>query len=233
MEQKKELAKVALAALLLASAAPVQAIFDNGVEAQGTYLAAKCAAHGCGSVADNSGNKSDMYNTRSNSYQMEEQPAPSDSQKMQRMNQPSNDPYRMNAPRENEGTLGYNYSQQGYNSQQSTLTPHHLEDYRQISVPSKQYPAGSTTMPDINRNYSTDYDYNRRAMPTINSAATLTEAQLLGMLNQRAKNLYLSLDQEGRSLAIQLASQDSYRDKNLAIMEAQRRMSERRGMMNR
>jgi len=196
MKHKKELTKVALAALLLASAAPAHAFVDKGTEAQGTYLASKCGQGSCQHLADNASNKSDMYNTRSNSYQMEAQPADSEAEKMKRMNHPSNDPSGMKAQKANDGTIGDNYSQQSYNNQQSTLTPHHLEDYRQISVPSNQFPSGSTTMPDINRNYSTDFDYNRRAMPTINSAATLTEAQMLGMLNQRAKNLYLSLDRK-------------------------------------
>lgn len=66
-----------------------------------------------------------------------------------------------------------------------------------------------------------------------NASATLTEAQLLDMLNPQGKSIYLSLDPEGKALAIQLASQDSYRDKNLAIKEAQRRMNERRSQTNR
>ena len=60
------------------------------------------------------------------------------------------------------------------------------------------------------------------------ASTTLTENQLLGMLNPQGRSIYLSLDSEAKALAIQLASQETYRDKNLAVKEAQRRMNERR-----
>lgn len=66
-----------------------------------------------------------------------------------------------------------------------------------------------------------------------NSNQPYEETKLLGALNPQGKAIYLSLDSEGKSLAIQLASQDSYRDKNLAVKEAQRRMNERRASANR
>ena len=155
MKQKKDLAKVALAALIFAAAAPADAI-DHGIEAQGTYLASGCAAHGCKTIADNAGSDNEMYNTRSNTYQMGNQPSGSGAQNGDRS----------------------------------------------------------------------------RAMSTTAPASAMNETQLLGMLNPQTQNIYLSLDPEGKALALQLASQDSYRDKNLAVKEAQRRMNERRGVMN-
>lgn len=67
----------------------------------------------------------------------------------------------------------------------------------------------------------------------VNNNQPLDENQLLGALNAQGRAIYLGLDSEGKALAIQLASQDSYRDKNLAVKEAQRRMNERRGFINR
>lgn len=183
MEQKKDLAKIALAAFLFAAAAPAHAILDNGIEAQRTYLAAGCKAHGCESTTDNAKNKNDMYYTPSNTYQIKNQPSESAGQKTA---EGSN-------PEEMKG--GMNNFNRAYNT-------------------------------------TTDYDYNRKTISTT-AAATLTEAQLLGMLNTQTRNIYLNLDHEGKSLAIQLASQDSYKDKNLAIKEAQRRMNERSSQMNR
>ncbi|MFI0434872.1 MAG: hypothetical protein ACH350_03965 [Parachlamydiaceae bacterium] len=58
----------------------------------------------------------------------------------------------------------------------------------------------------------------------------LTEAQLLAMLNPQGKAIYLGLNPEGKALAIELASKETYRDKNLAIKEAQRRINERHGL---
>lgn len=145
MEHKKDLAKIALAALILASATPINGQAD-GIEAHGTYLAAGCPAHGCPAASGNTDKTSS----------------------------PNSD--------------GYTDSQ-GY--------------YNIAGNPPSGYKGSNST--------------------------TLTEAQLLGMLSPQGKAIYLSLDPEGKALAIQLASQDSYRDKNLAVKEAQRRMNERRG----
>ena len=145
MENKKDLAKIALAALILASATPVNGQAD--IEAHGIVLAAGCASHGCPAVKNGSASTSASDN---NAY--------------------------------------------------------HARVPNQSSSDSSNQP---------------------------NSNATLTEAQLLSMLNPQGRAIYLSLDQEAKALAIQLASQDSYRDKNLAIKEAQRRMNERRDTFNR
>lgn len=131
MEHQKELAKIALTAFMVAATLPAHAIHDTGLEAQGSYLAAGCGAHGCD------------------------------------------------------------------------------------SVPGDRRP---------------EYDFRGEVKTT---TSTLTEAQLMGMLNDQTRNIYLSLDPEGKALAIQLASQESYKDKNLAVKEAQRRMNERVSTMNR
>jgi hypothetical protein len=80
---------------------------------------------------------------------------------------------------------------------------------------------------------TTYYDYNRSVGANPMSSGTLTEAQLLDLLTPQGKSIYLSLDPEGKKLAIQLASQDSYKDKNLAVKEAQRRLNDRRERPNR
>jgi hypothetical protein len=74
-------------------------------------------------------------------------------------------------------------------------------------------------------------DYNNQ-QNTMTSSGSLTEAQLLAQLNPQGKAIYQSLNTRGQALARQLASQDSYRDKNLAVKEAQRRQNEE-GMMTR
>lgn len=146
MKNKTKLANIALAAFVIASAAPANALIDNNLEAKGTFLAKGCGHGGkkCGSIADN-GKSSDMYDTETNSYQMGDQP------------------YGMNAK----------------------------------------------------------------------AATLLTEVQLLALLNPQSKAIYLSFDPDGKALAIELASQDTYQDKNLAVKEAQRRINERKEQMNR
>lgn len=160
MKNKKDLAKIALAALVVASAIPVTGQADMDIEAQGILLAVGCAAHGCPSA-----------------------------------NAPANE---NPAPVSNQNNRDYRGQTYGRDS---------------ISAP----PDGDTSSPNTN------------AEAGATSSATLTEAQLLGMLNPQGRAIYLNLDPEAKALAMQLASQDSYRDKNLAVKEAQRRMNERRG----
>ncbi len=129
MENKKDLAKIALTALILASAIPANGQADIGET--GTFLVAGCPAHGC--------------------------------------------------PAKNEG----NRNQQ-----------------------------------PVDRSYLSPNDQNGQS--------TMTEAQLMSMLNPQGRAIYTSLDAEGKGLAIQLASQENYRDKNMAVKEAQKRVNERK-----
>lgn len=59
------------------------------------------------------------------------------------------------------------------------------------------------------------------------SAAPLTEAQLLGDLDPQTRAIYLKLSPEGKALALQIAGMSSSKDKAAAVKEAQKKMSER------
>lgn len=120
-----------------------------------------------------------------------------------------------------------------YNSNRSdVMSPTYLDNPRGTGNESFRNNGFNT---NLNREYNTvsDYDYSRSTVNAVTSSGTLSEAQLLGALTPQVRSIYLSLDPEGKTLAIQLASQDSYRDKNLAVKEAQRRIAERYGLMNR
>lgn len=162
MENKKDLASIALTALMLASATPVMGHAD--VEVQGIILAAGCPAHGCGGKSSGSNN---------NGYY---------------------DPALYNP-----ATREYGHPSSGVND-------------------------------DNQGNGMANDSHSRPALSNPNSSTALTEVQLLGMLNPQGRAIYLSFDPETKALAIQLASQDAYRDKNLAVKEAQRRMNERRSV---
>lgn len=60
----------------------------------------------------------------------------------------------------------------------------------------------------------------------------MTEAELLSQLNEKGKADYRALvdtyGKEGKDLALKLASQDSYTDKNLAVKAAAMKMAEKR-----
>jgi len=162
MKNKKDLNKIVLTALILASTAPVTGHVDMGIEAQGILLAAGCPAHGCANAS---------------------------------------------APASNNPSPVFSQNSRDYSAQLYGRAP--------VGAPSSGYIDSQNA-----------YD---NAVAGTASSVTLTEAQLLGMLSPQGRAIYLNLDPEAKALAIQLASQDSYRDKNLAVKEAQRRMNERRG----
>lgn len=75
--------------------------------------------------------------------------------------------------------------------------------------------------------YYRDYNAADPVAVETNPSNAMTEGQLLNSLNPQGKAIYTSLNPEGKALALQLAAQDSYKDKNLAVKEAQRRMNDR------
>lgn len=269
MAPKKDLTKLALAALILASAAPIHAQADH-IEQSGLFLAVSCAAHGCPAktnpITDNV-NSREAYHASESSYQNgshstgqspgtptgypigNQNPKGNNPDSSSMYHNPQKNPngYNSEGKGNSRENLGENQarkngeisSNQSYNSQRSGLTsPVYVEDYRSNTYDIRPTPTPTPeygAMTNFNREYNTttDYDYNRTSVTTVTSNATLTEAQLLGMLSSQGRAIYLSLDPEGKALAIQLASQDSYKDKNIAAKEAQRRMNQRRGLMNR
>jgi hypothetical protein len=178
MGNKKDLAKIALTALILASATPVMGHAD--IETHGIFLAVGCAAHGCPAA------KSSTADTQVNNHS--------------------------NYSPANQSRSGAPNWANAEENQRANYDSKNSSDYGTMRVNQ----AETNNM---------DYSYSGK---NANVSATLTEAQLLGMLNPQGKAIYQSLDPETKALAIQLASQDSYRDKNLAVKEAQRRMNERR-----
>lgn len=62
------------------------------------------------------------------------------------------------------------------------------------------------------------------------TAQPLTETQLLVALSPQGRAIYMSLDSEAKALAVQLASEKTFTDKNLAVKEAKKRMDDRQGL---
>ncbi|WP_068471315.1 hypothetical protein [Candidatus Protochlamydia phocaeensis] len=286
MEKKKALTQTALAALVLASALPIDGQAGQVSGTQETFLAvAGCGANKCGSsprrgeVADNAtGNES--YNTRSSTYQSSSNYgnmgpgsgytgtssgmgtggsgysgtsgyggstsgnfgktsgsySNTDASRMNRdidSSRNTNETY--NTYRTYNDSYGSYDSNRPYNANPGKENyPSYRESYRNSSYDvNVGTPYGADVR--VNRGYNTsgEYDYNRTNVGDVPASETLTEADLLGMLSPQGRAIYMSLDAEGKALALQLASQETYRDKNLAVKEAQRRVNERRGLMNR
>lgn len=74
-------------------------------------------------------------------------------------------------------------------------------------------------------NQVNDPNFNRAARTSV----SISEAQLMPMLNPQTRALYQNLDTQGKALALQLASQSTYTDKNQAVMEAAYKSSSRQG----
>lgn len=265
MEYQIDLKQLALAALILASAAPFDSQADQ-TQQQSLYLAAGCPAHGCpakanNQIVDNQGKDQEGYyhpksSREENSKPVEENrgngnPAVPQTEKkgqgsskaenLQSLNSagylsPAGELYAANTVNGYYRDGAYT-SVDRYNSQHSgVIAPTYIEDYRSNTIETRPLPTpewGGLT--NFNREYNTttDYDYNRGQVTTVASQQTLTEAQLIGVLSSKGRSIYLNLDPEGKALAIQLASQDSYRDKDIAVREAQRRMNQRRGLLYR
>lgn len=178
---KKNLAKLAVSALVVAASAPVVGV--NAANSTGTFLAHSCGSGGsCGAgknnVSYNPQNTTNPYDARSNTYQT----SPS-----------SSTTYRT--------TPSYG-TQTTYQSQ---------SDF--------------TNNPNASRSYysdSSDFPTSSQTQSTVTTTSTISETELYNQLNNEGKRIFNSLDARGRNIALQLASQANYRDKNLAVKEAQR-----------
>lgn len=243
MKNKKDLAKIALTALILASATPVTGHADMEIEAQGILLAAGCPAHGCANAsAPANNNPSPISNPNGRNYSGQpygrapvgvppggytSSPNAYDNEAggpLSGYRGPATDGY--NNPSANYNS-SRNPSYSGYNAQPGASSSGYLEGDRRASYGSMPR-SSEYGMNGYNSGNVTEANYNNSAAAGTISSATLTEDQLLGMLSPQGRAIYLNLNPEAKALAIQLASQDSYRDKNLAVKEAQRRMNERR-----
>lgn len=245
--EKRKLAEIALTALVLASSSSVLATDAiNSTTNAGTFLAAGCAGGHCNSkISDNSTN-SNPYNARTNRYQASSCSAgknspnytqsscssskPSYAQSSCSSSKPAYTQSSCSNTQRNASTAStYDANGSSFNTNRGYNTaPNANDTYRTYSSDSEVQ--ANTNM---NRNYNTagDYDYQRTGTGQSSmSPTTMNEADLAKQLNAQGRAIWNSLDPEGKALALQLASQESYRDKNLAVKEAQRRINERRGM---
>lgn len=229
-KNKNKLSKIALTALVLASSSSVLAADTITSQSTGTFLAAGCGGGKCGAQGNVSWNNpnSNPYNARSNNYQA----SCSASQRPNNTAQAGCGNARRNA------STASNYDS-STNTYDPAPTYNTNRGYNTSTNPNDTYRTYSSDGSDVqantnmNRNYNTasDYDYQRTGTGmSAMSSSTMNEADLAKQLNSQGKAIWNSLDPEGKALALQLASQESYRDKNMAVKEAQRRINERRGM---
>lgn len=274
MKEKNELAKLALAGLLIAAHLPADTQAEP-VNATGVLLAvAGCPAHGCPSthpskqnkqIADAAGDYARPDNSQGGSYGI-----PSSSSynvggsyggvynsttnagsysATPSINQGANVGGGYGVPENRPGSAsdagawsgtqrsdlgtsrvqGYNYN--AYNTNRNFETsPTYQGNYLDSSYYSESvapYGAPRTTFGNGQEGDQVrGYGYEGVA-----TAGIMTEPQLISQLTPQGRNLYLNLDPEGKALALQLASQANFSNKDLAVREAAKRIQERRSYM--
>jgi len=216
MSHKQKLAKLALSAFLVSAAsANAGQVIDLAGE-KVTLMAAGCGSCGKKIIADNYG---DSYPTRHMTYG-------------------NNDPDYTNNSGYNRSSaaVGSYPTGTGYNDNSDGNTSGYHDSRRMNSDLSRSRNTNEA-YGNIDETYNDTYNNQAMRQNSGGMAATtsssLTEPQLLAQLTPQGRAIYMSLDAEGKALAIQLASEESYRDKNLAVKEAQRRVNERRGLLSR
>jgi len=122
----------------------------------------------------------------------------------------------------------YNYN--NYNTNRNFETsPSYKGDYLDSSFYSDTVaPYGAPRTEGFDKQYNRDAGYGYEAITT---SGIVTQPQLQAMITPEAWNLYLKLDSEGQALALQLASQANFANKDLAVREAYIRMQERQTYM--
>jgi hypothetical protein len=206
MEKQNKLAKLAIAGLLLASSLPMNAQATNTMS--GTLLAAGCAAHGCGgtppkkATSKESGDATDDKDARRVDTQ--------DSDKSWNRNSSYDKSAEPNSRDSNEpASSPYSRANSPSNNPYSS------------AISENEAAATTTTKPGT---------YNTPEHAFESQKPKLTKLELVKQLSPQGKAIFSSLDADGQDLALTLASQDSYKDKDLAVKEAQRRINEQRGM---
>jgi len=203
MEKQKKLATLALAGLLLASCLPMEGQAAN--EVSGTLLAVGCAAHGCGGTTKKTtGSKEVADSSDENMYPADSGVSSNGQTNGSKIKNPtldSSDKARMNNTPNNTPISNPSYSRN---------TPRGNNN---------QYNYVSENEPMTSPNASTS-----------TTKPAMTKMQLISQLSPQGKTIFASLDADGQDLALRLASQDAYKDKDLAVKEAQRTMNEQRSM---
>lgn len=211
--EKKNLVKLALTAFAVAASAPAAVQAD--VHTAPTLLArASCGGGSCGGARQRQVSYNDPYNAR---YYQADNYNYSTPNSNRAYGAPSGS-YEVNA---GPGfSSSYDRSGSDFNSSRGYNQGGYGETYRTYTTDSESQ--------STNRSFNTSNDFDRPGTATV----TITEIELVRQLSPQAKAIYQSLDSEGKVLARQLAGQESFRDKDLAVKEAQRRINDKRGMSN-
>lgn len=212
--EKRQLIKLALAAFTVASAAPsaVQATPANEGVDLGSLYAAGCS--GCAANKSRSTFSTNCANNRPSNQNNANQNV--NYQYTQGCAAPSQRPY------DQDPQAQYQNNPNPYQRNNAYQADNYQPRNAQQNYNTSSYGA------DNNNPYNT---YTTDATAT--TQTSMSESDLMRQLNPQSQAIYQGLDNQGKALALQLASQPSYKDKNLAVKEAQRRSAERNGMMNR
>lgn len=126
-----------------------------------------------------------------------------------------------------ERVQGYNYN--AYNTNLNTQTsPAYQGNYLDSSYYSDTVAPYGAPRTGFGNGQGSNQGSEYQGIAT---SAVITEPQLLSQLTPQGRNLYLNLNPEGKALALQLASQANFSNKDLAVREADKRIRERQAYM--
>jgi len=210
MSNRQKLVAIALGSLIAASSIPVDghAVFTQ-FKTDNTHLAKKtCKQGGCGGATSDPSTSSDSSDSSDDDSQ--ENNTPSKSQKSQGS-------AKKDSKSDSSGYFADNASYDSYNTNRPSKTS---PTYTEVTPPQ------NATNADSSGGYLSNNNANSPSSK--NPQTRMSEGQLWAALSPKARDTYLKLDPQWRAVALDLASQDSYRNKDLAILEAQRRMMEQK-----
>lgn len=202
MLKKKDLAKLALTTLLMASGTSLQAD-TNDHKSEGVFLANTCKAGSCGALADTTGDTQRGSYSTGRPYGTTGTSTGSSTY--------GNDNYNSGAAAGGRASSGYNAPSGSYG-------------------PSSGYNTGSSynnpsAAPSYGNPYGTPVDHSG-SMPVDAPLTAEDQAFLRQVTNEKARAIYVSLDRAHRDWARQRVAQ--IRDANAAAEEAQRVMLDKK-----
>ena len=226
MEKQNKLAKLAIAGLL---------------------LAVGCNAHGCGGKLSPKKSGKDLADNATDSTNRTDSGISSDSDNSSwnRNSSDSNTSGNRNTPSDNSTDKNRNarnsnpssnsnpYSRNSNDSQWNSSYNNNVSENEAMS------PSSSTQKPGTyNSGFSSTNRLNTSSTESMNQAAAatsktkMTKLELIKKLSPEGRQIFSGLDDAGQDLALSLASQDSYADKDAAVKEAQRQINENKKMKN-
>lgn len=209
-KKHQDLAKLAVGAIMLTSALPESV---EATELQTGYLAAGCGGRRSSSSNDSyylTDSSSDVSSCKSRSSCSSKQGC-----------RASTDPSGKKIQGHSCGSTSPDNSKHGCGNQSGNGSQHSCSSQGSYAASCGAHGCGGTSSkPSSGELADAAEDGAPAAIPSSNGKGLISEAQLLKELSPQTRSMYLGLDDEGKAIAIKMASRSA--DKNQAVKDAYR-----------